>query len=81
MPMFGTLLTGSTGVTPRLQLEQYCASCKYCLVSDFSTWDLINLVRQWIFTEQFICPDKLDITSQNDYQVTEQKNHQIRIPL
>ena len=36
--MFDTVLTGNTGITPRLQLAQYCAGSKYCLASDFSTW-------------------------------------------
>ena len=38
MSMAGTVLTGSTGITPRLQLAQYCTSCKNCLASDFFTW-------------------------------------------
>ena len=43
MPTFGKVLTGSIGITPRLQLAQYCARCKNCLGSDFSTWDVTDL--------------------------------------
>ena len=38
MPMFDPVFTGSTGITPRLQLAQYSSSCKNSLASDFSTW-------------------------------------------
>ena len=30
----------STVITPRLQLAHYCASSKYCLASEFPTWDV-----------------------------------------
>ena len=47
IPMFGTVLPGSTGITPRLQLAQYRAGCKYCLASDFSTWDIIRYFSEF----------------------------------
>ena len=40
MPMYGTVLTGTNGISSWLQLAQYCAGCKYCLASYFSTWDI-----------------------------------------
>ena len=39
MPIFGTVLTGSIGITLRLQLALYRAGYKNWLASDFSTWD------------------------------------------
>ena len=35
----------STGIAPCLQLARYCAVCKYCYESDFSTWVLVKLNR------------------------------------
>ena len=40
MPMLSTVLTGSTGIPPRLKLVQYYTGCKYCLASNFSTWEV-----------------------------------------
>ena len=28
MPMFGSVLNRNTGITPQLQLAQYCSGCK-----------------------------------------------------
>ena len=53
--MFGIVLTGSTGFTPRLQLTQYCADCKNCLASDFSTWALLKCFLHFSnFSFQFL---------------------------
>ena len=45
--MFGKVLTGSTDITPRLQLAQYCAGCKNYLPSDFSTWGFSIKCSDW----------------------------------